>query len=273
MDNIVLLTCESELESARKMGFESYSNLGSKRTEDFKSSIVINWGFGSNWLNRKGERADFPNTLNDWRGIELNVNKPEALKRISKVVNTPKMWVGGQKIPRNQLVVVRPNSHSEGKDFSVKRGPFVLPFGYYARKYINAKLEYRIFYANVGKHGKFMMWKRVTDNKKLLKEKYKCRSQYGFEYIEKIPNKLKIATKEAFDKSNLLFGAADVLYKGGKYYFLEKNTAPTISDTWTKSFFRDNLIKMCQKKFKKFNFEQWKQMAKLPNCVKVNLFE
>lgn len=269
MNNIILLTCESELESAKKLGFETYSYLDNKKVENFLDSVVINWGFGSHWYDKDNKPSYFKNALNDYKPIRLNIQKDKSAAILAKAVRTPKLYKAGQNVPRGKLMVVRPTNHHSGRDFSVKRGPFKVNNGQYAREYIKTKHEYRVLFIN----GQFLAWKRQTDDKKELKKKFVARSEWGFRYLEKIPKQLKEITIKSYKALNLMFGAFDILMKNGKYYVLEGNTAPTLSDQYLVKMFRENLLKLCKKKFKDFNPEKYKKFSNLPNAITVNLFE
>ena len=105
---------------------------------DTKKTVIVRWGNGfqnapiENYI--FSDQDDFEHVLNKQKSIELNVNKPEALKVLSKVVNTPKIYF--DKVPSRKTVVYRPTSHAKGSDFTLKKGPFKIPEGYYATQYI-----------------------------------------------------------------------------------------------------------------------------------------
>lgn len=242
---IKVLTIDSECNSAQKLGFETYV-YNYDRIEKYDNDIVIRWGNSSSFYDKDGKIKEFKNVLNKGENIRLNCEKNKSLKKISEVVKTPKIYYGN--VPKNKLVVYRNVWHSNGDGFKVEKGPFKIKTKHYATQWIKTNKEYRVWYCK-NNGGQFIMARRVTYNKQRLKEKYPCRSKYCYIFFKKVPNNLKKQVKLAFDKLNLEFGATDILYKNGKYYFLETNTSPTIDSPEIENFYKNNLPKLVKEKF------------------------
>lgn len=259
MGKIILFTIQSELDSAKKLGFETRLYPHGTPVENFNDDLCIRWGMGSQINSKNWEKSEFKRVLNPADSITQNCNKAEALTILSKAVNTPKLYLS--RVPKGKLVVRRPMHHSAGNGFSVQRGFIQLHKGEeYATQYIKTDKEFRVYYcANGG--GKFMLCRRVTYNKKRQAEKHPCRSKWSYRFLKVVPNTIKTKVKKAFKVMGLDFGAADILFKDGKYYFCELNTAVTIDMDIIQKFFRDNLLKLIKEKYPKFKERKGKAKA------------
>jgi hypothetical protein len=242
--DIKVLTCDSELKSAKKLGFDTSSYIIG-RIEDLKNTLVIRWGNGCSYYNKDGNKSEFINVVQSGDAIRLNCNKNIALWKISKVVKTPKFYV--RNVPSKKLVVYRPTLHTGGKDFKVLRGPIKITKGNYATEFLKAEKELRVWF-----FGKSVICaRRVTNDKTKLKEKFQCRSMWGYSFWKKTPVKLHKQVILAAKQIGLLFGAADILVKDGEYYFTEFNTAPTLDNKTIIKFFKQRLNRMVKNKTKK----------------------
>lgn len=242
-NKIVLFTIDSEYKSACRLGFDTYYYLYDHKIEDYDNFIVIRWGCGSNAVFKDGKEADFKNVINPVKSIQLNIKKKMALKKISECATTPKIFE--KYVPKNKFVVYRPDNHSGGRGFKVNKGPFRIQKYFYATEFINCDREFRVFFCN----NKTLMCRRITYNKDKMKEQFKCRSLWNYSFYKRVPNNLHEQIITAANKLKLEFGAFDILYKNGKYYFLECNTAPTLDNKLIVSFFKDNLLELIKKKF------------------------
>ncbi len=240
---IKLLTIQSELKSAKNLEFETFTYVGDKYIEDFDKDIIVRWGSSYLGYDKNGNYKDYKNVINTSKAINFNCRKNEALEAMSRVVNTPKIYK--HEVPANQLAVYRPTEHSSGKGFSVKKGPFLVKDYYYATEWIDTEVEYRVWFC-----GDAMLWaQRTSVNKKRLSEEYKCRSLWPYTHKGRVPTKLKEDVLKAKNAIGLEVGAADILYKDKKYYFLENNSAPTIDSNKVMNFYKNNLVKMAKTKF------------------------
>jgi hypothetical protein len=168
---INILTIDSEYDSACRLGFKTTTYIN-KHAEDFDNEINIRWGNSHLLLDKENKEVDFKNVINPGLIISANCRKHEALKKMSAVVHTPKMFE--EAVPDGLLVVVRPVEHAGGSGFSVKNGPLTLEKGHeYATQYIKTKTEYRVWFIN----GKTLCAKRVCSKDK---SKYPCRSEWGY---------------------------------------------------------------------------------------------
>jgi predicted ATP-grasp superfamily ATP-dependent carboligase len=226
--NIHLLTIKSEQDSAKRLGFPVFAGYDSLFPNVKPNDIVIRWG------NSYGYGEDFKNVVNPGKIIASNCNKFWARKQIGEVVDIPKIYE--KSVPKGVTAVVRPKEHSCGNDFEVKVGPFNVDYYQYASDFIDTDKELRVWFAN----GKTFGAVRVPWQDQKI-EKYNCRSKWAYKYTE-ISSELSKQTLKAAAKIGLITGAADVLKKDGKYYFLELNSAPTIDTCTIERFFRENLI-------------------------------
>ena len=137
--------------------------------------------------------------------------------------------------------------HSAGAGFSVKEGPFDVIPETYATRYLDVTSsggEYRVWFCG----NRTIAGKRVkmecNEN-----EKYPCRSKWGYSFCDGISKDLRNQTLLAAKKIGLEFGAADVLYYKGKWYFLELNSAPSIDHRIVREFYQSALAILIAKKF------------------------
>lgn len=242
---VLVLTIDSERESASKLGFKTSTHMGDY-AHKFDNKIVIRWG-NSRWLyNEAGTKtSDFKNVLNSAESIRRNCEKAKATKLMSLVVNVPTLWE--KKVPADVLAVVRTHEHSGGHGFSVQKGPFNVEYGTYATRYLDVTkegAEYRVWFCG----NKTMCGRR---HKMMCNpdEKYPCRSMWGYTFIDGISKELHNATLLAAKKIGLEFGAADVLFHKGKWYFLELNSAASLDHRVVLEFFQTNLQLLINKKF------------------------
>lgn len=234
---IHLICPESERESAEGLGFKTFTYPPHSY---LPKDVVIRHGYS-------GPINGTPVQINNAESIRLNVQKHKALKKLSKVVNTPRLYE--KEVPKNKLVISRPYSHTEGKDYRLLKGPFKLEKGYYAVDAIKTDIEYRIWFVG----DKVKMARRFTYSKKEKAKKYPSRSLWGFSFYDKTYKKLKKLVLKGAKQLGIEMGCADILYKNGKYYFLEYNTASTFYHdeiiNWHKKYIK-SLIKKKLKKVK-----------------------
>lgn len=244
---VLVLTIDSEHESAEKLGFETTTYPGDYASK-YNNKVVIRWG-NSRWLyNDAGSRtADFKNVLNPAQCIRRNCEKANATKLMSLVVNVPTLWE--KAVPDGVLAVVRTHEHSGGHGFSVQKGPFKVQPGTYATRYLDVTQEggeYRVWFC-----GNKTMCGRRHKMQCNPDEKYPCRSMWGYTFMDGISKELHTATLLAAKKIGLEFGAADVLFYKGKWYFLELNSAASLDHRVVLEFFKTNLQLLVDKKFGK----------------------
>jgi hypothetical protein len=244
---VLVLTINSELESASKLGYKTSTYLGDF-AHKFDNKIVIRWG-NSRWLYNVDatKHADFKNVLNSAECIRRNCEKAKATKLMSLVVNVPTLWE--KSVPKDVLAVVRPHEHSSGHGFSVKKGPFKVEPGTYAARYLDVTkegAEYRVWFC-----GNKTMCGRRHKMECNPDEQWPCRSMWGYTFVDGISKELHNSTLLAAKKIGLEFGAADVLFYKGKWYFLELNSAASLDHRLVREFFQTNLKLLIEKKFPK----------------------
>lgn len=243
---IKVYTIGSELDSARRLGFDTTTCIWD-RTEEFDSNIVIRWGNSGRHYNKNDYLSEFKNVINNWKSISLNCRKQLALKKLSTVVNTPKIFE--KEVPKGVLAVVRPTAHSSGAGFSVRTGPLNLNRDVYATQFIKTDKEFRTWFC-----GDQVIGAKRVPLKDIKVDKFPCRSAWGYKFCN-IPEKLKQQTLLAAKTIGLEVGAADILYHNKKYYFLELNSGVTVDTKTIREFYQTNLIKLIKKKFPEFKLD------------------
>jgi len=242
---VLVVTIDSELESARKLGYSTSTFIGDYASK-YDNKIVIRWGNSRYLYDNNGSRQmDFKHVLNPAASIRRNCEKANATKLMSLVVNVPTLWE--KNVPKDVLAVVRTHEHSSGHGFSVQKGPFTVPYGQYATRYLDVTkegAEYRVWFC-----GNKTMCGRRHKMQCNPDEKYPCRSMWGYTFVDGISKELHIATLLAAKKIGLEFGAADVLFYKGKWYFLELNSAASLDHRVVLEFFQKNLKLLIDKKF------------------------
>ncbi len=244
--NIKIFTIESELESAQRIGF-STSTLMGDYVDKYDKDIVIRWGNSHGLASRTSMNrdADFKNVINSAKVIRQNCCKSKATKIMAQVVNVPTLWE--KKVPAGVLAVVRPHEHSAGAGFCVEKGPFNVRTGTYATRYLDVTKEggeYRVWFCgNRAMAGRRVKMECNPD------EKFPCRSRWGYSFCDGISKELRNQTLLAAKKIGLEFGAADVLFHKGKWYFLELNSAPSVDHRVVREFYQSSLKILIDKKF------------------------
>jgi len=244
--NIRVFTIDSEIESATRLGFSTSSYL-EDYVEKYDSDVVIRWG-NSRWMSSRtsqGRYVDFKNVINPAKIIRQNCCKAEATKLMAQVVNVPTLWE--KKVPTGVLAVVRPHEHSAGSGFSVQKGPFDVQKGTYATRYLDVTKEggeYRVWFCG----NRTMAGRRVKMSCN-EEQKFPCRSKWGYSFCDGISKDLRNQTLLAAKKIGLEFGAADVLFHKGKWYFLELNSAPSVDHRVVREFYQAAMMVLIAKKF------------------------
>lgn len=247
--NIKVLTCESELESANRLGFPTFTFLGD-RASKMKETVVIRWGNSRAAFDDRGLRnIEFKHVINRVDCIRLNCEKAKATKLLAQVVNVPTLYE--KKVPAGVLAVVRPFEHAAGSDFSVQKGPFNIRPGYYGAKFIKTDAEYRVWFVG----DKTMCGRRVK-MKINEDQEYPCRSNWGYEFCRGIAMDLHYQTLMAARKIGLDSGAADVLCSKGKWFFLELNSAPSVDHRVVREFYQAGLGELIKKKEQDYEKEK-----------------
>lgn len=228
---MITLAVTDDEATAKTLGFPTITREGFEgHPEDFNKSLVIRWGNSRRYYNRRGVRQEFKNVANPSVAIRLNCMKQEARATFSEVVNVPKKYENT--VPRGKMAVVRPLSHEAGIDFQIVTGPYVIPWGYYTSEFVETDTEYRVWFA----HDRTFAGQRVPIHGESRVRP--CRSKWAYSYRD-VPAKLHKDTLAAAKAIGLNFGAADVLIKGGKYYFLELNSGVSVDAPTPRRFFQE----------------------------------
>ena len=240
---IKLITINSELKSAKKLGFPTIvPNDYIVESQHSPNDIIIRWGNSRNlWDDAIIRKREFRNVINHADKIRFNCQKHKSLAKLGDVVKVPKIYT--RNVPDKLKVVVRNYEHTGGQDFVIKKGPFDLQSGQFAAEFYQTDIEYRVWFCG----GKTFCARRVPLNKEDLKAR-PCRANWGYRY-QRISESLKEQTLLAAEHLGLEVGAADILVYKGKYIFLELNTAPTIDTGRLITFFKKNLNLLLKNKF------------------------
>lgn len=244
MASIKIVTISSELKSAKQLGWEATTRIPENLSSTKNNVVYVRWGNSAPLYDQDQNYADFAKVINPYRSIWDNCEKSNALEKMSRVVNTPTMYLS--RVPANELVVVRPHHHTAGRDFCVKKGPFNVDYGYYATQFIQTDSEYRVWFCG----DKTYRCKRVPMKCNTVGE-HPCRSEWGYAFAghDKVPAQLHADVLKAAKAIGLECGAADVLLKDGKYYFLELNSAPSVDHSRVSNFYQENLPILIKQKY------------------------
>ena len=212
---------------------------------DDAAHVVVRWGNSRLKMDPHTGRPmdDFTHVINPSAAIKLNCKKHEALGALAEVVRTPRMYK--RIVPRRSLVVVRPFAHEAGEGFRVLRGPFRIDPNHYATEFIHTEVEYRVWFCGDRTLCAQRVPFRPGDGEG---ERYKCRSEWGYQF-RRTPYALHHATLRAAKRIGLECGAADVLFKRRKYFFVELNTAPSVDHRRIRRFFQINLPRLARIKY------------------------
>jgi len=244
---IIVYTIEPELDSAKKLGFKTIAHL-TKPLSHYNNHTVVRWG--NSWKMRdeaSGTRVDFRKVLNPADSIAANCLKHRSLAKLAGVVPTAPIFE--LTVPAGKVAVVRPIEHCGGSGFTIKEGPFTIPRGHYATEFVSTPKEFRVWFAG----DKTMCGRRIpveTDEfdaaavEAALADRFPCRSKWGYTHFEATFPLLHRLTLEAAKTLKLQLGAADVLWDGSRYYFLELNSAPTLDSRKAVAFYQENIERM-----------------------------
>lgn len=240
---IYILTTNSELESAQRLGYET-STVARNYAHHFDNYVMVRWGNSSWAYSRDGKRnIDYKNVINRAKFIKQNVEKHKSIKLLAQVVNVPTIYE--KNIPKEVLAVVRPLQHASGSDFSVQKGPFKIQSETYGTRFIKTEDEYRVWF--IGENT--MCAKRVKMERNGPVGDYACRSNWGYKFADNVPIDLHYQTLMAAKKIGLDCGAADVLFHKNKWYFLELNSAASVDHRKIREFFQKGIETFVKVKF------------------------
>lgn len=226
---IVTLTRPENAKSAIKLGYPLYSSASSVPN----GSKVIRWGNGM-----EADRSGWALVLNKAVTLGLSTDKLAALQALARTVKTPTVVEEGDRTSSGKWVV-RPANHAEGSDFDLRDGPFTVPSGYHASRFITDTREYRVWFVR----DKYLVAKRIPRTSEGQSSTDPCRSKWGYQFVDASAwDGLKADMAKARLAIPLDFGAADVLYKDGEgWYFLEFNSAPSLDHDKVLNHFQTHL--------------------------------
>ena len=241
---VKIITIDSERESAGRLGFDILTKAGDY-AHKLDDHIVVRWG-NSTWAYSKDghQQCDYKNIVNPAQAIRNNVEKCEALKKLARVVFVPAIYE--KKVPSGVLAVIRPFEHAAGSGFNVVEGPYEVPRGTYGTRFLKTPTEYRVWFC-----GDQTMCGRRVKMKINEEQKYPCRSNWGYEFSGGVSMDLHRQSLMAAKTIGLDFGAADLLYYKGKYYFLELNSAPSVDHRVVREFYQNSFDRLFRERFPK----------------------
>lgn len=199
---------------------------------DLKNAIVIRWG------TREALTLDNCVVYNKIEGLENATNKLKSRQLfIENNVSCPKLVTPENIVATDLPIIARPFEHSKGKNFIVLKSinEFNAHYNnkkYYYSQFIDKSREFRI---HAG-HNKVIA---VMEKSKPKGDNIAWnRAQNDVDPFEYVPwsvvdeQNLKCVLEEALKAITAVkldFGGVDVMYKDGKAYVLEVNTAPTLN--------------------------------------------
>lgn len=195
---------------------------------------VIRWGCTARIRNDKAK------VINRKSAIRETMDKGGFRQKVAAIGHAPRTWMDKQDFAYDIVfnhepfvpVIVRPQAHqrSENLHFCQNTDELVAAVDaiggpLYISEYIAKDKEYRVFVAN----GRAMiMAEKVPVDRNAIT--WGCVEDGELEYIawsNWLPEVAQCAI-ESFNLSKLDFAAIDVMWKDGKAYFLEANTAPEV---------------------------------------------
>lgn len=243
-----------DFKKVSKIGLPTVHSLEGLKKRELHSRPVIRWGKSNPIEKRWPGKKEFKHVLNKASSIKLNCQKRRALEKMSRVVETPRLFK--RHIPAKTLAVVRPHTHAEGCQFSVIEGPLYLSNGYYGTEYLRTKREVRVWFTRIkGSKGYTLSAIRapIPDQPK---EEFPCRSRWGYRFISHPPRKLHNQVLVAAEAIGLDFGAADVLIMGkDRFVVVELNSCPTVDNVRIREFYRATLLKVVRERFPRIKIQ------------------
>lgn len=234
----LVLTRPQNAVSAVKLGYPVVTSVA----EIPNGQRVIRWGNSG-----ETDHRSWPLVLNKRQPLELAINKLAALQSLARVVKTPEI---ATRRVESGTWILRPENHAEGSDFSTIDGPCNIAEGYHATRLIHPSREYRVWFVREN----MLVAKRVPRTSEGQSEDDICRSKWGYKILDEVFPKLAAEVVKARQAIPLDFGAMDVLWKdelcdaqsrtgseGGKWYFLEVNSAPSLDHARVLEFFKTHL--------------------------------
>src|SRR5215217_1029707 len=202
-----------------------------------KDDNVIRWGTTRHVPNG-------PKMVNKSRCIQETSNKGMFRKKAADAGLAMPTWIDLKSYLRDieefVPVIVRPLHHERSEHVYMcntigEVGQAVDKIGneFYISHYIAKEKEYRVF---VAQGRPFIVVEKMPVDRNAVT--WGCVEAGTFEYIpwDEWPEDVVRVANESFLLSGLDFAAIDIIYKDGKAYFLEANTAPEILGYYGASF-------------------------------------
>ena len=198
---------------------------------------VIRWGTTRHVPNG-------PKILNRLKSISETSNKGMFRKKVGDAGLAPKTWIDLKGYLKSFIefvpVIIRPHFHQRSEHVYMCNsitdvGQAVDAIGneFYISEYIPKEKEYRVF---VAQGRPFIVVEKMPEDRNAIT--WGCVEAGNFEYIpwDEWPEEVVRVATESFLLSGLDFAAIDIIYKDGRAYFLEANTAPEILGYYGASF-------------------------------------
>jgi glutathione synthase/RimK-type ligase-like ATP-grasp enzyme len=198
--------------------------------EDYQGK-AINWG------NSVSNYAQDHEVLNKPESVANAVNKHIALQMLKDgEVGTPLLLSDARTAVLEGIKIVgRPNYHSKGREYYIvsnedEFNDAITRGATHFLTYIDDALEFRVHIVNGNS---------IKISQKVFSEEAQAdagRRNHRFGTVCVYPHdfnhkkSLRKVAKQAVEALNLDFGAVDILFKDDKYYVLEVNTAPCLTD-------------------------------------------
>lgn len=195
-----------------------------------KDDHVVRWGTSRHVPNG-------PKILNKSKAMAETSNKGIFRKKVADAGWAPPTWLSVfdylADYDPDHSVIIRPLVHQRSEQLfhcetTKQIGDACKSIGegnYYISQYIKKEKEFRVF---IAQGRPFIVVEKNPPDKNAVT--WGCVEQGTFDYIawEDWPVDVVKCAVESFNLSGLDFAAIDIIYKDGKAYFLEANTAPEI---------------------------------------------
>lgn len=224
-----------DIENNKRVLYQERTSNTLNNVFDGSDSIIVRWGTRENITTN-----DKSIVYNKSNAIQNATDKKLSRELFIKNNVSCPVLVIPQNFQEEYLpIIARPFEHSKGKNFIVlkTKNEFLNHYDnnkYYYSNFINKDREFRV---HVGHNKVLALMEKNKPNNGNIAWNRAINDEDPFTYVnwDKINQEnLKIVLDEAISAVNALgldMGGVDVMYKDGKAYVLEVNTAPTLNSS------------------------------------------
>lgn len=242
---------------------ESYNKLKPQLPLNMEDTVSIRWGTQEPIITNGNSII-----YNKLEGLRNATNKGLARVLMSQAgVRVPKIVTPDNVKEKHLPIICRPMVHSKGKNFIILKTieeftNHYNPQSFYYSRFIDKELEFRVHCG----HGKVLrlMKKHNPGEGQIAWNRAVNKDAPGFERVRWSESEPYIDVMRqalhAVEALELDMGGVDVMFKNGKAYVLEVNTAPTLNScpTTAKKWGRYwNWLLASDKRRPVFNWREW----------------